>query len=159
MGALTPGDVLQVGPLRLTVLGPVEQLTSTRSDPNNNSLVLRVTVDGHSVLLLGDAEDEEQRSLLAALGPAAVRADVMKVAHHGSAYQDPDFLDAVDAGVGLVSVGAHNDYGHPNASLISRLQRGGMRVLRTDQAGDLAVAVRSGGLVVVARGHDPGSRR
>jgi competence protein ComEC len=150
---------MQVGPVRLTVLGPVEELTGSRSDPNNNSLVVRATVGGHSVLLLGDAEDEEQRSLLAALGPAAVRAEVMKVAHHGSAYQDPDFLDAVDARVGLVSVGVDNDYGHPSPALLARLQGGGMRVLRTDQSGDLAVTAHSGGLAVVARGHDPGGRR
>jgi competence protein ComEC len=54
-------------------------------------------------------------------------------------------------------VGLHNDYGHPNAALLARLTRGGSRVLRTDQGGDLAaVATGTGdGLAVVARGDAP----
>jgi competence protein ComEC len=138
--------------VNLQVLGPVEELSGTRSDPNNNSLVVRVTVAGHVVLLTGDAEDEEQRELLAALGPAALRAEVLKVPHHGSAYQDPDFLSAVGARVGLVSVGAGNDYGHPSAALLARLGRDGQRVLRTDQEGDVAVVADGPALSVVSRG-------
>jgi competence protein ComEC len=80
---------------------------------------------------------------------------VLKVAHHGSAYQEPKFLDAVDPAVALVSVGLDNDYGHPNAALLARLTRGGTRVLRTDQSGDLAAVVDGRGLAVVARGDPP----
>ena len=63
----------------------------------------------------------------------------------------------MDPALALVSVGPENDYGHPNAALLARLARGGSRVLRTDQGGDLAaVATRSGtGLAVVARGDPP----
>jgi competence protein ComEC len=141
----------------LTALGPQEPLHGTNSDPNNNSLVLRARVDGRTVLLPGDAETEEQQDLLSHLGPAAVRADVLKVAHHGSAYQEPRFLDAVDPAVALVSVGLGNDYGHPNPALLARLTRDGARVLRTDQGGDLAAVVTGSGtsLAVVARGDPP----
>ena len=79
----------------LTVLGPLAPLTGTRSDPNNNSVVLLATVRGVRVLLTGDAEEELQRTLLATHGPA-LRAEVLKVPHHGSAYQDHQFLAAVD---------------------------------------------------------------
>jgi competence protein ComEC len=82
--AIGPGWSYAVGGLRLTTLGPTEQLHGTNSDPNNNSLVLRARLDGRTVLLPGDAETEEQQELLTALGPAALRADVLKVAHHGS---------------------------------------------------------------------------
>jgi competence protein ComEC len=154
--AVAPGWSYAVGGLSLTVLGPLEPLHGTNSDPNNNSLVLRARIDGRTVLLPGDAETEEQQELLNGLGPAAVRADVLKVAHHGSAYQEPQFLDAVDPAVALVSVGLDNDYGHPNAALLARLTRGGTRVLRTDQGGDLAAVVTGGrGLAVVARGDPP----
>jgi competence protein ComEC len=152
----SPGDGYAVGPVGLTVLGPVERLTGTRSDPNNNSLVVRATERGRTVLLTGDAEDEEQRSLLAALGPAAFHAEVLKVAHHGSAYQDQDFVAAVGAGVGLVSVGANNDYGHPSPILIAWLGRHGMQVLRTDLNGDLAVTDHDGRLAVVPHGGSNG---
>jgi competence protein ComEC len=153
--AVGPGWSYAVGGLELVVLGPFEPLHGTNSDPNNNSLVLRARVRGATVLLLGDAESEEQDELLDHLGPEAVRADVLKVAHHGSSYQSPRFLDEIDPAVALVSVGRDNDYGHPNASLLARLARGGARVLRTDQAGDLAAVATGDGLAVVARGDPP----
>nr|WP_205864112.1 ComEC/Rec2 family competence protein [Planosporangium mesophilum] len=151
----TAGEVYPAGGLRLTVVGPGRPLVNTRSDPNNNSLVLRATVRGHSVLLAGDAEEDEQQGLLG----DPVRVDVLKVAHHGSAFQDPRFLDEVDPSVALVSVGAGNAYGHPNPAVLHRLARGGARVLRTDVSGDLAVVDTDGRLAVAARGRQPGRRR
>jgi competence protein ComEC len=71
------------------------------------------------------------------------------VAHHGSAYQDPALLDAVAPAVALVSVGADNPYGHPNAGLLAGLARAGVRVLRTDRDGDVAVVATDHGLAVV----------
>ncbi|WP_370644526.1 ComEC/Rec2 family competence protein [Actinoplanes sp. L3-i22] len=138
--------------LILEALGPLDPMHGTNSDPNNNSLVLRATVAGRTVLLAGDAETEEQNDLVERLGAAALRADVLKVAHHGSALQSPGFLDAVDPAIALVSVGADNDYGHPNASLLARLSRDGARVMRTDVSGDLAVVVSGDRLAVTSRG-------
>ncbi len=109
-------------------------------------------------MLPGDAEEEEQRATVDRFGAAALRAQVLKVAHHGSAYQEPDFLDAVDPVVALVSVGVDNGYGHPNPALLARLSRDGARVLRTDLDGDLAVVRRGGGLAVVASGGPRGAR-
>ncbi|WP_432979066.1 DNA internalization-related competence protein ComEC/Rec2 [Dactylosporangium sp. CA-233914] len=146
------GSGLDVGGVRIDVLAPVRPVTGTRSDPNNNSLVLAVRTGGVRVLLTGDAETEEQLSLLAADDPGLLRADVMKVAHHGSAYQDEGFLQAVAPRIALVSVGAGNDYGHPSAVLLARLARGGARVMRTDQQGDLAVLLDGEGRLAVAAG-------
>ncbi|MEV7226792.1 ComEC/Rec2 family competence protein [Polymorphospora sp. NPDC051019] len=142
------------GRVELTVVGPPERLSGTRSDPNNNSLVLRARVGAATMLFTGDAEEEEQRALLERLGPAGLRARLLKVPHHGSVYQDPQFLAAVDPAVALVSVGVGNDYGHPNPALLAMLARGGARVLRTDLDGDLAVVVGERGLAVVVRGPD-----
>ena len=69
-----------------------------------------------------------------------MRADVLKVPHHGSAFFDPAFLAAVHARLGVISVGADNDYGHPATSLLAALQRLGAVVRRTDRDGDVAVA-------------------
>lgn len=161
---VTAGWSYRHGGLRLTAIGPVGPLHGTRSDPNNNSLVLYATVGGLSILLAGDAEGEEQRALLerSAASPAdggrCLRAQVLKLPHHGSVYQDPGFLGTVHPAVVLVSVGAGNRYGHPNPSVLGRLARDGARILRTDVDGDIA-AVRSGrGLAVAVRGRDPGSR-
>jgi competence protein ComEC len=143
------------GGLTMTVLGPPGPLHGTRSDANNNSLVLRAVVAGRTVLLPGDAEVEEQQELRARLPPALLRADVLKVSHHGSAFQDPDFVDMVDPAVALVSVGAGNTYGHPHAALLGRLARGGARVLRTDHSGDLAAVRTATGLAVAAHNNPP----
>jgi competence protein ComEC len=147
------------GSLDARIIGPAQQLTGTRSDPNNNSLVMRVVSRGISVLLAGDAEAEEQADLLTTVDRSSLGAQVLKVAHHGSAYQDPELLEAVHPAVALVSVGAGNPYGHPNLALLSRLARGGARVLRTDQNGDLAVVVTSTGPAVVVAHEAPAEAR
>ncbi|MCX4388923.1 ComEC/Rec2 family competence protein [Micromonospora peucetia] len=144
------------GGVEFTVIGPPHPLRGTRSDPNNNSLILLATVSGVRILLTGDAETEEQRALLDSTAPGGLRAEVLKVAHHGSAYQDPAFLDAVRPLVALVPVGTGNSYGHPNPAVLGRLTRGGARVLRTDTEGDVAAVLGRTGLAVVTRGTPPG---
>jgi len=144
------GMRLDVGPVHLEVLGPRLIAHGTRSDPNNSSLVLRAQIGGVRLLLPGDAEIEEQRALLAT--GADLRADVLKVPHHGSAYSDPDFLAAVHARVAVASVGLHNDYGHPSPVLLAELARLGVPLRRTDRDGDVAVTTDSGRLRTVVRG-------
>jgi competence protein ComEC len=145
------GGRIDVGAVHLEVLAPRVAMRGTRSDPNNSSLVLRATVRGVRILLPGDAEIEAQQSMLAA--GVDVRADVLKVPHHGSAYSDARFLAAVHARLAVISVGLHNDYGHPSPLLLSELAKLGMPVRRTDRDGDVAVvADASGALGTVVRG-------
>ncbi|MFF5176090.1 ComEC/Rec2 family competence protein [Micromonospora sp. NPDC000089] len=158
LGVAAAGWSYRAGGVELVALGPVDPLRGTRSDPNNNSVVLRATVAGVRILLPGDAETEEQRDLLDRVPPDALRAEVLKVAHHGSAYQDPAFLAAVRPAVAVVEVGLDNDYGHPSPSILSGFARDGVRVLRTDTDGDVAVVTGPRGLAVVARGLPPGRR-
>ena len=145
-----PGTHLHVGRVSLDVLGPPAAYHGTRSDPNNSSLVTRATIDGLRILLTGDAEIEAQQDLLAS--GVDLRADVLKVPHHGSAYSAPAFLAAVHARVAVVSVGLHNDYGHPSPVLLADLARLGVPLLRTDQDGDVAVTVTSAGMGTVLHG-------
>jgi competence protein ComEC len=149
LSVLTPplGTRLDFGAVHLDVLGPRGPFSNTRSDPNNSSLVLRATVRGVRVLLPGDAEIEAQRQLLA--GGGDLHADILKVPHHGSAYSDPDFLAAVHASVGVISVGLHNDYGHPSPVLLDALARLGVPVFRTDHQGDVAIVGTPGHLTAV----------
>jgi competence protein ComEC len=144
------GTHLDVGPVQLDVLGPPYAYHGTHSDPNNSSLVLRAQVGGVRILLPGDAEIEAQQDLLGA--GADLRADVLKVPHHGSAYFDPDFLAAVRARVAVVSVGLNNDYGHPSPLLLTEMARLGVPLLRTDLDGDVAIAGTPGHLTAVTRG-------
>lgn len=144
-----PGWTFARGWLHLRVIGPVRPLAGTRSDPNNNSVIVYAESRGVTMVLAGDAEAEQQRDLA---GVITSHADVLKVAHHGSSFQDAGFLDAVDPRVALVSVGADNPYGHPSPWVLDRLADSGARVMRTDQHGDVAVVVTDGSLAVVARG-------
>jgi competence protein ComEC len=115
-------------------------------------VVVRLRTHGVTVLFAGDLENDAQAELRGR--GVDLRADVLKVPHHGSARQDPAFLDAVRAQVALTPVGAGNPYGHPAAATMDRLVRDGMRVHRSDRDGDVAVVVRDGRISTVARGAD-----
>ncbi|GAW49988.1 MULTISPECIES: ComEC/Rec2 family competence protein [unclassified Nocardioides] len=119
------------------------------STANEASVVLLVEVHGVRMLLTGDVEPEGQEALAAAL--PGLQVDVLKVPHHGSRYQDEDWLVSLGARVALVSVGADNDYGHPAPEALAPLAATGARVLRTDLDGDLVVAERDGALSTETR--------
>jgi competence protein ComEC len=158
--AQTPhvGDVFVAGTgsqqVRLSVIAPRHVFHGSHSDPNNSSIVLLALTHGRRILLTGDAEVEDQQEILAS--GADVRADILKVPHHGSAFSDPSFLSAVHAQVGLISSGRGNVYGHPAASLIDRLRTLGVRTARTDELGDIAVVLAGNRLVVASRHPDMG---
>jgi competence protein ComEC len=143
--------------LTLDVLGP--QRPAAHVDPddgtavNDGSLVLRAVTPAVTALLTGDVELAAQADLL--ISGADLRADVLKMPHHGSRYTSRGFLNAVQARAVLVSVGAGNRYRHPDPGLLGALERSGVAVRRTDTGGDVAVAVdgRPGSeLEVVTRG-------
>ena len=140
------GERSTVGEVAWQVVGP-ERVVG--ENPNDASLVLLVEVEGLRILLAGDAEPPEQGQLESA-GIGDV--DVLKVAHHGSRYQDHGFIAELQPQVALVSVGEGNDYGHPAPDLTSWLTGGGVDVRRTDRDGDVAVVVEDdGGWGVLSR--------
>jgi competence protein ComEC len=144
-----PGQVGSWGPASWTVLWPEVPTPASDDDgsgPNNASIVLLVDVNGVRLLLTGDVEPEAQETLVANGVP---EADVLKVPHHGSKYQDGAFLAAADAQVALVSVGQDNTYGHPDPELLEALEAAGITVARTDQEGSVAVVSDGGRLRVV----------
>ncbi|MEW6540469.1 MAG: DNA internalization-related competence protein ComEC/Rec2 [Bacillota bacterium] len=136
------GDCLRVDQRTiLKVLAPVFPLLSgTRSDLNNNSVVLRLDHGARSFLFAGDVEQEGQARLT--LGQE-VRADVLKVPHHGSGAFTPDFFRAVRPSVAVITVGRANPFGHPHPRTLEALQDLGAEVYRTDLDG--AVIVRTDG--------------
>lgn len=155
--ALARGAALGWPGLRLDVLGPVHPPASVDGEDgtavNDGSLVLRARTPSGSVLLTGDVELAAQDDLLAS--GQDLRADVLKMPHHGSRRVSPRFLAAVAPRAALVSSGNGNTYGHPNPELMDRLLRSGVTVGRTDRGGDLAVTgADPAGLTLVARG-DP----
>jgi competence protein ComEC len=144
------GEVRRAGDAQWRVLAPDHAHHGTNSDPNNSSLVLRLTAaGGRTVLLTGDVEKEAQQALLD-LG-LSWHADVLKVPHHGSSHQQTEFLRAVDPQITLTSVGAGNPFGHPSPATIGQLVREGARSYRTDKDGDIALIDRGGVLSSEAR--------
>jgi competence protein ComEC len=147
------GETREIAGVQLEVIAPRAAAHGTRSDPNNSSIVLRVHDRGHTILLTGDAEVEAQQAVLGT--GVELRADVLKVPHHGSAWQSAEFLARVHPALAIVSVGADNDYGHPALAVLAELARLGARTVRTDQNGDIAVCDDSGQLTAVTRSRAP----
>ncbi|TDD15349.1 MBL fold metallo-hydrolase [Nonomuraea diastatica] len=154
---VSPGTRWTFGPSEVTVLAPDPasgEVTGQGegSAINNSSVVLHVRWRSGSVLLSGDLETEAQEEVLRR---SAIRADILKIPHHGSNRQSPAFLEAVGARAALISVGSDNGYGHPAPSTLALLRRLGAAVHRTDHSGDLAVVETEGGMAVVSRGPAP----
>ncbi len=144
----------QIGDVRLQTLWPLPDGPTAGvgdgSAANDASVVLLAEVRGVRVLLTGDIEPPGQLALRRLIPDLTV--DVLKVPHHGSRYQDLDFLTGLRARLALVSVGADNDYGHPDPGLVAALAATGADVRRTDLDGDLLVLRTDDGISVRARG-------
>jgi len=135
------GMTFDLGPTtHVQVLAPeLPFITGTSSDINNNSVVLRVTFGHIAMLLTGDAQSEAEARLLSH-GRTDLRADILKVGHHGSAYSStPDFLAAVHPKIAIISCGLHNVFGHPSPLTLAALKAGGAQVYRTDLDGGVSV--------------------
>ena len=134
-----PGDTLSIDGVSIALLAPDSGWTASLDDPNLASTIAMVQYGVVRFLLVGDAEAPEEGWVLSRWGDS-LHADVLKVGHHGSATSSSEaFLDAVHPRVALVSVGAHNRYGHPSADVLERLTRRGATVLRTDLLGTVIV--------------------
>ncbi|WP_137723664.1 DNA internalization-related competence protein ComEC/Rec2 [Prescottella subtropica] len=153
---LTPGRDVTIGDLRLEILGPLlpPPRTAEAADDaaNDTSLVIRAHTRAGTILLTGDVEEAGQRALMRS--GTSLRADVLKLPHHGSRTTAPEFVAAVRPRLVVVSVGAGNPFGHPNRGILDRATALGAVVARTDLQGDVAVArTGAGALAVVGRSH------
>ena len=129
-----PGESVLVDGVTLTFLAPDSSWTVGLKDPNLASTIAVAQFGMVRFLLVGDAEVEEEDWLLAHHRDE-LRANVLKVGHHGSSTSSSDtFLAAVNPEVAVISVGAGNKYGHPSANVLRALARVGADVLRTDEA-------------------------
>jgi competence protein ComEC len=120
----------------LEVLGPCPRFVPGR-DANDNSLVLRIEFGKHVVLLTGDAEQHQESELVAAHG-RRLRADFLKVGHHGSRTSSTsDFLRHVQPQIATISCGVRNRFGHPHGVALERLSQAGVLALRLDRTGQV----------------------
>lgn len=147
-----PGIRRVIDDVELEFLAPDSAWARELADPNEASVVVRARYRAVRFLLVGDAEREEERWLVAR-DSLALRADVLKVGHHGSTTSTTErFLRAVRPSIALVSVGAGNTYGHPGPQVLASLAASGATVLRTDRQGHLVVRSDGSTLEIQAQG-------
>jgi competence protein ComEC len=133
---LSRGQRLALGRWRLTALHPT---ADDHQRINERSLVLLAEAHGRRALLTGDVEKGGERDLVDCCA-RDLRADLLKVAHHGSRTSSTeDLLNAVAPRLALISVGVGNVYHHPSPEIVERLGEHHARVLRTDRAGEIVV--------------------
>jgi competence protein ComEC len=121
------------GAAELSVLWPCPAYDSGY-DPNDNSLVVRLAFKKHVMLFAGDVEAHAEAGLVA-LG-SGLRANVLKVPHHGSATSSGEaFVRAVSPQLSVISAGAANRFGHPSPDVVARLKEAGSKVIELSRAG------------------------
>ena len=126
------GDSLEMGGAKIAVLAPPRNAEGHASRPNDESLVMKISYGATSALLEGDAEKKTEKQV-AQENP---QADLLKVAHHGSATSTiPELLAAVHPKYAVISVGTHNVYGHPRREVLDRLAGAHVLTYRTDTDG------------------------
>ena len=123
--------------VRLEILYPNQSLAGqTLADLNQSSIVARLAYGRNKFLLTGDAGEEAEKKLIDS--GADLKADVLKVGHHGSEYSTTlGFLEKIKPALAVIEVGRDNQFGHPNLRIIKRLERGGARIYRTDENGTI----------------------
>ncbi|MEG3071086.1 MAG: MBL fold metallo-hydrolase [Candidatus Syntrophopropionicum ammoniitolerans] len=103
---------------------------------NDYSVVIRLTHGENSFLFTGDAEAVSENEMLEK--NHALKADVLKVGHHGSdTSTTASFLKAVSPRYAVISVGGNNTYGHPSPAVVDRLSAAQIEIYRTDQDGTI----------------------
>ena len=107
-------------------------------DMNQHSLVLRITYNRISLLLMGDADTVVEGILISSVGNLS--SQILKVGHHGgTSASRSEFLEKVRPAVSVISVGEGNLYGYPTKRTLDALQAVGSRVYRTDTCGDIII--------------------
>lgn len=149
--AAREGRELRFGDVVITFFAPLDDALDAPGDPNDYSVVFRLSFGRFSALFTGDAPAAVENALLARHGEA-LDIDLLKVGHHGSRTSTGDsLLRVASPQVAVISAGRRNRYGHPAPEVLARLARHGVRVLRTDEEGSVTVSARVDGRLSVSR--------
>ncbi len=135
---LRKGQKIFIGKnLYFEVLAPLEDFEGkTAKDYNTSSLVLKMAYGKSTFLFTGDAPISIEKKL--AEEGSDISSQVLKIGHHGSKTSTSDlFLEKVSPEIAVIQVGKDNRYGHPSPEVLERLAKYGIKVMRTDQVGDI----------------------
>ena len=136
------GDEMRFGNVSVRVLWPAPSMDPNSSSGNNDSLVLRLQFGDRSILLTGDIEAPAEKAILEAVGSLRedLKADIVKVAHHGSKSSSTEgFIAATQPSFAVISVGQTSVFGHPNKAVVERWKTFGSQVLTTGKSGTITV--------------------
>ncbi|NLO22239.1 MAG: MBL fold metallo-hydrolase [Syntrophomonadaceae bacterium] len=104
---------------------------------NNYSAVVQLAYGNKSFIFCGDAEEESEQDMLSS-SQGDLKAEVLKVGHHGSSTSTSDpFLNAAAPQYAVIMCGTDNDYGHPHKETIEKLNQAGVKIYRTDENGNI----------------------
>lgn len=131
------GEVLRVGDVVVATLAPMGDASN---DPNDNSIVLRISCGEIGMLFMGDASAKVEQKLIQDYAKGHISAQLYKVGHHGSSTSNTeDFLDVVNPTYAVICSSIDNSYGHPHGVVIERLQNIGATVLMTATEGEVVL--------------------
>ena len=131
------GERITIGDVVIISLAPFGDATA---DPNDNSIVLRVTCGDVGMLFMGDASAKVEQKLITNYAQATILADLYKVGHHGSSTSNTEaFLAAVNPKYAVICSSIDNSYGHPHGVVVERLQNIGASVLMTATDGEVVL--------------------
>ena len=144
---ISAGQQIKAGELIITCLHPEKRYET--GEANEYSIVLDMSYGDFHALLTGDLEGEGEEKLLdtckagESIGIGDYEYTLLKVAHHGSANStSEDFLQQFSPHYAVISCGVNNSYGHPHKELLDRLEKAGVKVLRTDEVGAIEIKVK-----------------
>lgn len=134
-----PGDTYSLGEADFTILSPASDIAEQAvrdGDLNNLSVGIRLAFGSNAFIMCGDAEAPSEKAMVE--GGLPLKADVLKLGHHGSSTSTCDeFLRAVSPSCAVISCGTDNSYGHPHKETMEKLAASGISVYRTDEQGTL----------------------
>lgn len=136
---ISRGDVLKFGDVTLEILSPTNTNDANAPSQNNDSIALIIRYGSRSFLFTGDIESNAENAL--AVSPESLRADVVKVAHHGSKTSSTEsFVKATQAKFAVISVGLLSPFGHPDRKVVERWKSNGAEVLTTGESGTITIS-------------------
>lgn len=158
---LVAGDELDLGGgVKFKVFAPTKDLVAQanakgyKHDPNNESVVGKLTFGDFSMLFTGDAEREEEKSVVASYA-SDLKCLVLKAGHHGSkTSSSADLLRAVAPETALISCGAGNDYGHPHKETMKKYHSLKLKIYETDKNGTITITTDGSGYSVATETGD-----
>ncbi len=133
------GQYISVSGAFFNIIHPQEILKGlSPKNLNNTSIVINLIFGNRSFLLTGDADQSTERELVQK--KYLIKTDVLKIGHHGSKTStSEELLNNIMPEIAVIQAGRNNSYGHPNEEVLEKLEKFGIKILRTDIDGDIKI--------------------